>query len=70
MKNGRSFVQTLIAVAVGALILAAGPAWAAQEIRGKVSIESWSLVPKVGRYPILVTEFHSRPSAWSRVRVM
>jgi len=43
MKNGRSFVQTLVAVAVGALILAAGPAWAAQEIRGKVSIESWSI---------------------------
>ena len=48
MKNGRSFVQTLVAVAVGALILAAGPAWAAQEIRGKVSIESWSVAAGLG----------------------
>ena len=48
MKNGRSFVQTLVAVAVGALILAAGPAWAAQEIREKVSIESWSVAAGLG----------------------
>jgi len=35
----------------------------------KVSMESWPLAPKVGRYPMLVRESHSRPVSRSRVRV-
>jgi len=70
MKNGRSFVQMLVAVAVAVLILAAGPAWAAQETTGKVSIESMSVAAGLGfawgngvleyrgeKYPFTVTAF-------------
>jgi hypothetical protein len=68
MVRGRSFVQTLVAVAV--LVLAAGPASPAPDTTGTVSIESMSVAAGVGyawgngvleyrgqRYPFTVRGF-------------
>src|SRR5947209_6191628 len=46
MGKGRPFAQMLIAVA--ALALAAGPAWAAEETSGTVSIDSMSVAAGPG----------------------
>src|SRR5207247_8523552 len=68
MGKGRPFAQMLIAVA--ALALAAGPAWAAEETSGTVSIDSMSGAAGLGfawgdgvlefrgqRYPPTITGF-------------
>ena len=68
MGKGRPFAQMFIAVA--ALALAAGPAWAAEETSGTVSIDSMSVAAGLGfawgdgvlefrgqRYPFTITGF-------------
>jgi hypothetical protein len=68
MKRSRPVVHTLIVVVV--LVLAAAPAWAAEDTTGKVSIETMSVAAGIGftwgdgileyrgqRYPFTVTGF-------------
>lgn len=68
MKRRRPLVHTLIAMVV--LVLAAAPAWAAEDTTGKVSIETMSVAAGVGftwgdgvleyrgqKYPFTVTGF-------------